>query len=649
MTLAATQERSDAMNRTFARPTLVSSALCLAAACGGDSAAPIVTEPVRHAEVDLTPVGADLAADAVIYAGERVGLADGDELEVLSVRRGPDGLRHVRLRQVHRGVPVFGTEIAVHADATTYLGFAGRMTRNLGDMDLAPLVDRSGALATARAERGGGDITYDRERATLFVRPRGPAGADLVWHVELINRWQPAAAAAAWNIVLDAGTGAVVARYDALPNLEQGSGPGGNDKVSWTWNAELDLEEDGGEYWMETDRLRTLDGASNDEVVHGPALDNMEDKAANDAHGFSEVTLAMMSEWVGQNSLDGNGFVIVSRVHDTSACGPDNACWYLEQMHYGDGTPGATFYPLSGGVDVVGHELNHGFTDFHSNLVYAKQSGGLNESFSDIAGAMVEFYREGDRADFLVGEDIMIGDRPLRDMCDPPSDGASIDHVSDYWQGGQFPDAMDPHFSSGVGNKAFCLAVGRSMARGATAVESVRRIGTAWYAANAGYWTSTSTFDEACRGIVDAARALGFSDEEVTEVAQSWADVGAVCGSDPAGAPGGVCDDDGSCEVADGETCTSCADCGGCEECGPYQLAKCRLGLGDCSACGGDGAAGCGDGVCSESEDDASCGVDCGCAADDACGWPAPFGCWCDAECEMSGDCCADIDVCGWP
>ena len=631
---------------TYARPALAGAALCLAAACSSsDRPLPIVTEPVQHAELALTPVGADLAADAVSYVGGRAGLADGDELEVLSVRSGPDGLRHARLRQVHRGLPVFGSEIAVHADATTFLGFAGRITRNLGDMDLTPAFDQAAALATARAARSADALTYDRESAVLFIRPRGPEGADLVWHVELQNRRQPAADAGVWNIVLDAVTGAVLERYNALHTMEQGSGPGGNAKVSWTWNAELDLEEKGGEYWMETDRLRTLDGANNDEVVHGPALDNMEDTAANDAHGYAEATLDMMKDWIGQSSLDGDGFVVVSRVHDTTHCGPNNACWYLEQMHYGDG--GGGFYPFSGGIDVVGHELNHGFTDFHSNLVYAQQSGGLNESFSDIAGTMVEFYREGDRADFLVGEDIMIGDEPLRDMCDPPSDWSSIDHASNYYEG------MDPHFSSGLGNKAFCLAVGRSQARGPSAVESVRRLGTAWYAGNAGYWTSTSTFDEACRGVVEGARALGFAEEEVTEIAQSWADVGVSCGGDPAGGGdvGGVCDDDGSCEVADGETCTSCADCGGCEECGPYQLAKCRLGMGDCSACGGDGAVGCGDGVCSDDEDDASCGMDCGCAAEDLCsyGYPAPFGCWCDSECAQSNDCCADIDVCGWP
>ncbi len=646
------------------RAPLFCATLCLAAACGGGATEPIVTEPVRHAELELTRAGADLDQDAVAYVGARVGLDDGDELAVLSVRVGPDGLRHARLRQVHRGVPVHGTEIVAHADATTFLGYAGRFTRNLGGLDLTPALDSDAALATARAARSDAAITYDLERATLEIWPRGPAGADLVWHVELSNRRQAGAAAAEWHIVLDAATGDVLRRYDALHTVEQASGPGGNDKVSWTWNGELDVEEDGGEYVMETDRLRTLDGSNNDEVVRGP-LDNMEDKAANDAHGYGEATLDMMSAWAGQSSLDGNGFLIVSRVHDTTACGPDNACWYLQQMHYGDGAAGGAFYPFSGGIDVVGHELNHGFTEFHSALEYSEQAGGLNESFSDVAGTMVEFYREGERADFLVGEDITTGAEPLRTMCEPARDAAFWQEHKDYWisQGvteeqledfvsidhaSKFEPGMNPHWTSGPPNKAFCLTVGRLKAETAgTTTDAVHRAGQAWYAANAGYWTSASTYDEACQGIVDAGRALGFSDQELTEIAQSWADVGVTCdaGTGGGGGGGGACDGDGTCDVTDGETCGSCGDCGACPAtCGPFQMAKCAQGIGDCSACG---AVGCGDGVCAEGEDDVSCAQDCGCTAADSCGSVAPWGCWCDAGCGDSGDCCADVAVCG--
>jgi hypothetical protein len=54
----------------------------------------------------------------------------------------------------------------------------------------------------------------------------------------------------------------------------------------------------------------------------------------------------------------------------------------------------------------------------------------------------------------------------------------------------------------------------------------------------------------------------------------------------------------------------------------------------------------CGDGECTEGEDDANCGQDCGCGAENACGTVAPWGCYCDATCEADGDCCADVGVC---
>jgi hypothetical protein len=54
----------------------------------------------------------------------------------------------------------------------------------------------------------------------------------------------------------------------------------------------------------------------------------------------------------------------------------------------------------------------------------------------------------------------------------------------------------------------------------------------------------------------------------------------------------------------------------------------------------------CGDGECSEGETDATCGQDCGCGAAGSCGSVAPFGCYCDATCAETGDCCADAEVC---
>jgi hypothetical protein len=57
------------------------------------------------------------------------------------------------------------------------------------------------------------------------------------------------------------------------------------------------------------------------------------------------------------------------------------------------------------------------------------------------------------------------------------------------------------------------------------------------------------------------------------------------------------------------------------------------------------GGEGCGDGVCDGDETDSSCPADCGCAAI-SCSGVSPFGCYCDAECAATGDCCADVGTC---
>jgi hypothetical protein len=279
---------------------------------------------------------------------------------------------------------------------------------------------------------------------------------------------------------------------------------------------------------MQTSRLLTLNMNSNTSggtAVAGP-LNDIGDAAINDAHGFAEVTLNMLRDWMGQNSIDDRGFSIRSRVHYGRQY--ENAFWDGVQMTYGDGR--STFHPLSGDIDVVSHEINHGYTEFHSSLIYSGMSGGMNESFSDVAGTVAEYYSEGEGADWDLGRDIFRGDQALRYMCDPRQDGRSINHASQYRNG------MDVHFSSGVGNRAFCLSARRlatGSPDGTPTVESVKRAGQVWYAANASYWTRSSTFTQACQGVMDAAAALGLSEAEREAIAQSWSDVGVFCGGAP--------------------------------------------------------------------------------------------------------------------
>lgn len=48
-------------------------------------------------------------------------------------------------------------------------------------------------------------------------------------------------------------------------------------------------------------------------------------------------------------------------------------------------------HPLTS-IDVMGHEVSHAVTERYSKLIYAGQSGGINESFSDIAGETAKYF-----------------------------------------------------------------------------------------------------------------------------------------------------------------------------------------------------------------------------------------------------------------
>ena len=121
---------------------------------------------------------------------------------------------------------------------------------------------------------------------------------------------------------------------------------------------------------------------------------------------------------------------------------------------------GATFTSLSGGIDVIGHELTHAVTENSSDLIYQNESGAFNEAISDIFGTLVEFY-DNRNPDWEIGEDIytpgQAGDA-LRSMSDPAKYG-DPDHYSKRYTGSS--DNGGVHPTSGIINKqAYLLANG---------------------------------------------------------------------------------------------------------------------------------------------------------------------------------------------
>lgn len=192
----------------------------------------------------------------------------------------------------------------------------------------------------------------------------------------------------------------------------------------------------------------------------------------------------------------------------------ENAFWDGATITFGDG--GSKFYPLTF-LDVVSHEIAHGFTEQNSHLIYADQSGGINESFSDMAGiAAVTFAQDKyglklSDADFTIGRNIMKGTAGgLRFMCVPEKDGNSIARARDY-----IP-STDVHYSSGVFNRAFCI-LAKSQGW------SVQKAFEVFLRANQNFWSADATFDTAANGVLLAASALGY---DTSAVQSAFSEVG---------------------------------------------------------------------------------------------------------------------------
>ena len=153
----------------------------------------------------------------------------------------------------------------------------------------------------------------------------------------------------------------------------------------------------------------------------------------------------------------------------TSARDYDNAFWDGTQMVFGDGD-GVIFLPFTRSVDVIGHELAHGVTQYTSGLNYQDQSGALNESVSDVFGVLVKqrlLGQTADQADWLVGAELLapgVNGVALRSMAAP---GTAYDdpRLGKDPQPGHMRDYVDTtddnggvHINSGIPNKAFHVA-----------------------------------------------------------------------------------------------------------------------------------------------------------------------------------------------
>ncbi|WP_242901676.1 M4 family metallopeptidase [Actinomadura terrae] len=255
------------------------------------------------------------------------------------------------------------------------------------------------------------------------------------------------------------------------------------------------------------------------------------DKVVDQSYDWLGVTFDFFEAAYRRNSIDGAGLPLISTVH--YGTNYDNAFWNGEQMVYGDGD-GTLFTEFTGPLDVTGHELTHGVTQYTAGLEYYGQSGALNESVSDVFGSLIKQWhlnQTADQADWLIGAGLLakgVHGVALRSMKAP---GTAYDdprlgkdpqpaHMDHYVQTNR--DNGGVHINSGIPNHAFYLA---ATSIGGHAWEKAGRV---WYdTLTGGKLKSDSDFKDFAAATIATATALyGADGGETRSVREAWDGVG---------------------------------------------------------------------------------------------------------------------------
>ena len=451
------------------------------------------------------------------------GLANpASELRVRGSRSDGRGQSHVRYDQVYRGLPVFEGEAIAHVDANDAVTVTSSLRGNI-TVSTAPRVGRDQAVASSvRTTSPLGD--YVVTDATLVILPRGERSIvdRLAWHVVITieNDFQDPAE---WHHFVDARTGDVVYSFDGLETADfvgtantmySGSQTIHVDQVGTAFYLR-DLTQGGGNYTCDmrntTNKCTLISGTSS--IFGDGIIKTTGPTAGADAHFGLQATLAYYQQMFQRDGIDGNKRKTYSRVHYGRRY--ENAFWSNSCfcMTYGDGA--TTFQPLVS-LDVAGHEMSHGVMSTEANLTYSGESGGLNESNSDIFGTLVEWSvnTPNDPPDYWIGERIyksnwssgtFVQTKALRYMDDPAKDGSS---PACYYSG---IGNLNVHYSSGPNNYMFyLLAEGGTSTCNGNVVPGIGKDKAAriWYKAISEYMTASTNYAGARKAAVDAATAL---------------------------------------------------------------------------------------------------------------------------------------------
>ena len=488
---------------------------------------------------------------------ESFGLTTADMMKVYRSESDKIGFTHYRYQQFYQGIPIEGAEYLIHSIGNKSISGNGNILLGI-TKDVSPAISAQSAISKAinyvnatkymweipaneqfikMAKKDASASYYPKATLVLIDKKFGKNAANyvLAYKVDVYA----ASPVSYRNIYVNATTGEI---YHTINLLRDTDVPGtATTKYSGVQPITTDSTAPGAYRLREADRCgietyNMLAGTDYGVAVDFTDTDNnwqnvnaQQDEVATDAHFGAEKTYDYYLEKFGRQSYDNLNSPLYSYVHYD--VGYANAYWDGQRMTYGDGD-GTTNGPLTS-LDVCGHEITHGVTEHSCNLVYQDEPGGLNEAFSDIFGAAIEFYASPATGDWYVGEDFdLTGGHGFRNMSNPAEFQQPDTYLGTYWYVGVM-DNGGVHTNSGVANFWFyLLSDGGSGTNDIGSVYTIAGIGIdkasqIAYRALTNYMTSTSNYVDTRVATLQAAIDFyGACSNEAIQTANAWFAVG---------------------------------------------------------------------------------------------------------------------------
>lgn len=444
---------------------------------------------------------------------------------------------HTRLQQEYLGFPVFGGYAILHEKKLDLTSVNGAIYKNLNqDLGDKPPF-------TKKREQGiynqFAKSFHDKNIADKHIEPIVYIDEqnNAFWAYKISISIKPTNSIPQKpNTIIDLKSGNTLALWDDIKTshtLVKGVGFGGNQKIGpYQFGRQmplLDISQDdfSGMCYMENQDITVVDMKFNYQAPNATMAftcpyspeynaywtgydENGYDSIngayspSNDALYIGGIIKEMYKKNYGVDVLQSGlkSMRLIMRVHYGRSYA--NAFWDGQQMTFGDGD--MALHPFVS-LDIGAHEISHGFTEQNSNLSYFGQSGGMNESFSDMAAQAAQYYATKKNS-WSIGNEILKythSMKAIRYMDKPSLDGRSIDYAD------QFKNGMDVHYSSGIYNRLFYLLATSPRWNTHKAFKVMLK-------ANMDYWTPKSTFAEGACGVIYATEDLGLSVTDVKNV-----------------------------------------------------------------------------------------------------------------------------------